>query len=938
MITEQRTADLAGIWQVTFDEGTVRDVRIPGTLDESGVGYEGALTGDSGTPESDSDDLRDLLRQEGLLFEDEEEQTEMQEDAGPSRCTRKYTYEGPIRISRTVKWTERPEHRVFLEVERARFLRLFVDETEVPYFSTPTLITPHVFELTGLIHGEHLLTIVSDNSYRGMPREGILASNMASEDTQTNWNGLLGRILLREERSSFIERLTVRTGSGKASCYMEIVTEEPGTWQVSLHSNALVKDYTRTVTLKRGTTAVVIEGLELRENAACWDEGKGLLYEMTADLAGDRKTVLFGIRDLQIDERGRITLNSRTVFLRGTTDFAVRPETGYLPATEESWEAVFGAFRDYGANFVRFASCCPPEAAFSVADRMGILIMAELSLADSADAFSDDTSRAYYRHELLKLLRVFGNHPSLAVVSFGSRIGLKGEGSEFARHLLELARRTDSSRFYAIGSGAKKEGRFTRDDGDVLCYSELDGGMPEATRRMAVIAADLGACPILPDFSELDLFSGFIVPGHLLAMQKNMERAGLMSSWKRLIENSGENALLARRETVSRAFRNPRLSGVALLSLQDFPGRDSALFGVLNSHMIPKPFDFSDPKRFRTFFSDQVLSIELPAYSYVYGSDFRALVTCINYSGEDSLREVTWTLTGPDIIASGSFPPVNAPSGGRTVLGCIRAKLITETDRASMEEPLTETEEEPADFEELLKNPLAFLEQQLRLEEEEEKREETGIPEPVALTLTVRSGKFREDRPVYLYPPVLPVCPDDVFEADGISLDVLTILRSGGTVFLTPPATEEALPGSEATGFSASLPRDPVHPDTVTTMGARIRKEHPVFRMFSTEDFSDLRWLRLMENSRAVELPRGVNPIIGELDSCRGTRKLGKLFEFRCLNGNVFFSCLGLKEKIHLPEGRNLLRSIYAYLDSYDFSPSDAVSLDELRSMISDIS
>ncbi len=45
---------------------------------------------------------------------------------------------------------------------------------------------------------------------------------------------------------------------------------------------------------------------------------------------------------------------------------------------------------------------------------------------------------------------------------------------------------------------------------------------------------------------------------------------------------------------------------------------------------------------------------------------------------------------------------------------------------------------------------------------------------------------------------------------------------------------------------------------------------------------------------------------------------------------------MGLKERLQYPEVRAMLNSIYLYLDSYDFSPSDELKLSELRELISE--
>ena len=77
-------------------------------------------------------------------------------------------------------------------MERARCLRLVVDGREIEPFEQQTLSTPHCFELTGLEAGKHEFTLISDNSYPGLPHDDIVYSSAATDETQTNWKRFVG--------------------------------------------------------------------------------------------------------------------------------------------------------------------------------------------------------------------------------------------------------------------------------------------------------------------------------------------------------------------------------------------------------------------------------------------------------------------------------------------------------------------------------------------------------------------------------------------------------------------------------------------------------------------------------------------------------------------------------------------------------------------------
>ncbi|MFQ9546642.1 MAG: hypothetical protein ACLRZ6_01040 [Lachnospiraceae bacterium] len=85
-------------------------------------------------------------------------------------------------------------------------MRVYLDGEEIS--CTEQTQAHHVFELTGH-EGIHRLCVESDNSYPGLPHDAIVYSSAATDETQTNWNGLLGYIRLREENPIFLSQVRV---------------------------------------------------------------------------------------------------------------------------------------------------------------------------------------------------------------------------------------------------------------------------------------------------------------------------------------------------------------------------------------------------------------------------------------------------------------------------------------------------------------------------------------------------------------------------------------------------------------------------------------------------------------------------------------------------------------------------------------------------------
>lgn len=186
---------LQGMWEADIGDGKRYPMRLPGTLDENRIGHRDERP-NQWHPDTDLEKLDRIF----------------QSDVIATRFTRRCTYEGPARLERRLGpavWDAlRPElaagKRVFLEAERARVLRLFADGREVPHFTAPSLSTPQVFEVTGLLREDSLLTLLSDNSYPGLPHDAIVFSSAATDETQTNWNGVIGGLCLRTENPVFL--------------------------------------------------------------------------------------------------------------------------------------------------------------------------------------------------------------------------------------------------------------------------------------------------------------------------------------------------------------------------------------------------------------------------------------------------------------------------------------------------------------------------------------------------------------------------------------------------------------------------------------------------------------------------------------------------------------------------------------------------------------
>lgn len=939
---------LEGTWKVILTDGTAAQMHLPGTLDESGIGHR-----DVGANQWHPDAA--LGNAEG----------EVDKDAPiATRFTRRHTYEGEARISRKVTVPDYGNDRLFVLAERARALRLAVDGGECEVFRQGALSTPYIFELTGVTPGEHELTFFSDNSYPGMPKDAICYSSAATDETQTNWNGILGNLCMYTRPKNFIECVRIypkklkRSGGYVADVCVELApgaketlkdakiilrsealaeTEEFGKTQKSAEIFTHLGDALTKIEAagpeNRKTVEIWFRDLPLRENVKLWDEEEGNLYEMAATLDsgtaaehGVNSSVeyrtRFGIRIFGDNGSGRFALNGRTIFLRSEANCAEYPETGHPPMTVSEWKEILQKYRSYGINCVRFHSHCEPEAAFTAADELGMLLQPELSNWNPKDAFATEESIRYYRTELTAILKTYANHPSFVMLTLGNELQARGEGRDRMQDLVRTAKQLDPTRLYANGSntfygeeGCDPESDFYTSQSckDVVIRGTFSGmrgyinenypsadhaydaAMAEIRKSYTkpVFSFEVGQFEVLPDFGELESFQGISDPVNLKLIRKRIEERGLLPVWKKYVEATGELSRLAYREEIEAAMRTRELSGISLLGLQDFPGQGTALVGMMNSHMEPKPYPFARPERFREFFTESRIFVKMPRYTYEEGEHLTAEVEVANFGKESIAGELGWTLGYRDC----------AVNSGRGELRCDRA------DRQKNCPPGTYTSLGRLDI------PL----------------EVKGVS--AALILTVSIGDCTSTYPVWVYQKTSPECPKNVYETRVFDEQTRAVLQNGGRVYLSPDADRESLLNSIKTQFTTDFWSVGTFAEQEGGMGQLIDTEHPIFRNFPTDFHTDWQWW-IVAGKRAVILPRSMKSVITEMDSYAFLRPMAQLIEFNCLNGKVLLSTMELHKSLQYPEARALQAAIYEYLSGEEFRPAEELTVEELRTMV----
>jgi hypothetical protein len=708
--------------------------------------------------------------------------------------------------------------------------------------------------------------------------------------TTGNLNGIIGRIELGATPPVWLDdvqvypdvdrraaRVAVKIGnaSGKAG---------RGTLQAGERSVEATWD-------ERGGRAEVevdLRGVKL------WDEFAPELQELTVRLGEDERAVRFGMRKFAV--RGtQFTLNDRPVFLRGTLECSVFPLTGCPPTDVESWQRIYRTMKSYGLNFIRFHSWCPPEAAFAAADVEGIMIQAEGPQAN-VEAGQDPRRDAFIEAEFQRMVDTYGNHPSFCTMTLGNEYG--GKADLLARWVDMLIRR-DPRHLYSSASAAQTTpnrqftetpaGRGIRGPGT---QHDLRGIV--AAEGRPIIGHEIGQWTFFPNFEEMKKYTGVFAPKNFELVRDTLAKRHLLDLAPMFVQATGKHAVLLYKEEIELLLRTPGYAGFSLLDLHDYPTQGTALVGPLDPFWDSK--GIVTPEEFRRFCGQTVPLLRMAKRTYTADEPFTATVDVAHF-GPKSLPGVQpqWSIKdqGGRVVASGSLPALDLPTGALTRAGEIRASLA----KAAAPAKLTVLVSLPS-------GPLSLRER------------------PTSRRYPRVKAEFENDWEIWVYPPKAAVAaPAEVTVAREWD-EAAAALAAGRKVVLFP---RQVKPSASLPGGFLPVFWSPVWFPGPTTMGILCGPQHPALARFPTEFHSNWQWWNLLQHSRTVVLddtPASFRPIVEVIDHLARNHKAGNLFEVRVGPGRLLVCTMNLpKTAEEDPAARQLLRSLYAYAASPAFDP-----------------
>ena len=881
LLAAAQCLSLAGEWEATLASGKSGTIELPGTLDIAGIGQP--------------DTMQPAMTKPQLL-----------------RLTRKVSYIGPCTYSRTV---EIPRHMtgkpLRLTMERVLWKSALTIDGKPVTGENISLNSPHTFNIGPLAAGPHLFEITVDNR----PQRDISFNNLChsyTNDTQTIWNGLLGRFTLcvvppvsfgRPQvypdisDASIDVTLPVDNSTGKSTRKkITITVTDPLTGRILGKKN--VKH-----PLPAGTS-VFTTRLSL-DAPSLWDEFSPVVYHLDITDGTDSASTTFGMREVT-SEGKNLLVNGKKVFLRGTLDCCVFPLTGVPPTNRAGWEKEMKTIREWGLNHIRFHSWCPPEAAFEVADSFGIYLQTELPVW-SLKIGDDPQVDRFLLDEFNNMSQAYGNHPSWIMSTCGNELQ---HDFNVLNNLAREMKAADPRRLYATtsftfekghGGHAEPEDQFLitqwTDDGWVRGQGVFDSEPPAFNRDYSrsmgcvdvpLISHEIGQYAVYPDLREIDKYTGVLDPLNFKAIRNDLRSKQLLSKAPAFVEATSRFAEILYKEEIERALKTPGFSGFQLLGLQDFPGQGTALVGLVDAFWDAKPG--MDAGRFSRCTAPVVPLASFEKAVYTTDETFNATAAVSNFSGSDITDcRIEWKITdNKGISRSGNTGSADIPQGAVINAGDFSLPL-----------------------------------------------DSFSAPSKLTLTLSVPNTEYENSWNIWLYSPADSIKAGNVVITSDL-VEACRRLDEGRKVLYLPPA--DSIAGIE----SKFLPVfwSPVHfPKQAGGMGIIADPTHPALRGFPNDGHSDWQWWHPVKNARIMDLDaitdchtgENIGPVVGVIDNFYRNRRLGYMFEARCGNGTLFVSSIDLTAD--RPEIRSLLSGILDYMDSPAFSPRNEISLAALKSL-----
>lgn len=832
-----------------------------------------------------------------------------------THLTRLYAYKGAARYSRTINIPKDWKKPVELFLERTRPTWVYVDGELVD--SCNFISTPQRYLLPKKVKpGKHFLEIVVDNG-RGVPDQVYGSSHAYTEDTQTNWNGIIGRIELQlassiEMQAGAIPSRSVASPSAlQMPDFAKDFHIEGAHFYANGHRIFLRGKHDAAVWPLTGHVEMSVEG---------WMKYLGTCKE-------------YGINHVRFHswcppEAAFVAADSLGIYLQ--------PELPFWGSFDKKDERLMAFLHQEGENILREYGHHPSFRMMALGNELWGDID---KMKEFVDDFRKIAPDKYY--------------------TFGSNYYLGYQGIKEGMDYFTTCR--------IGGEGWGKYNTHTR--GSFSFADAYDGGMinhfhPNSTMNfdeacdkagIPIISHETGQFQTYPDYREMKKYTGVLHPYNFEVFRRRLAAAGMLSQADDFHKASGLWSVKLYKADIEMDLKTRNMAGFQLLDIQDYPGQGSAFVGILDAFMESK--GITTPEEWRQWCSPVVPLLVTDKFCYEENDTMKAKIQIANYGGESLKgKKVEWKL---DYAKDERYP--NESSVAETLTHLNQPSPLTQG------EITIHTDEEGwIDVGEIVHKMKVKAN---GIDDGDGKCLDVYVgSRKLTLSLYIYEGELDATRYsntydlwVYTTPKNIDYLKKQVVIAKDLTSDVVKKLEKGAKVLWLPTTSSHFVAADDTLSQS-----DNATPYTVGglfqtdywnyrmfkticennkkkvspgTLGILTNPEHPIFKGFPTEMHTNWQWFPIIKESHPLVLDnfaKDYRPVVQVIDNIERNHKLGLVMEWKVGAGKLLICMSDLEKAAKYPEGRAFYESVLGYMQSDEFNPAAEITMDELKKKLAE--
>lgn len=889
---------LAGEWNVILgDAKEVKHAMLPGTIDTNHLGFAPSDTTET------------------------------------THLTRLYAYKGKATYSRTIEIPKQwKKAAVELFLERTKPTWVYVDGNLVD--SCNFISTPQRYILPKLKTGKHQLDIVVDNS-RGVPEQVYGSSHAYTEDTQTNWNGIIGEISLKQVELKAGQKLKSgmvqsesRQYSGKVlPCFRDFHIEGAH-FYADGHPVFLRGKHDAAVWPLTGHVDMTVEG---------WMKYLGICSA-------------YGINHVRFHswcppEAAFVAADSLGIYLQ--------PELPFWGSFDDKDEKLMAFLHQEGENILREYGHHPSFRMMALGNELWGSID---KMKEFVDDFRKIAPGKYYTFGSNYYLGYQGVKEGMDYFTT-CRIGGEGWG-KYNTHT-----RGSFSFADAYDGGIINHFRpNTTMNFDEACdkwaspqpWQKQDVEQTSCKRAagIPIISHETGQFQTYPDFHEIKKYTGVLYPYNFEIFRRRLAAAGMLSQADDFHKASGLWSVKLYKADIEMDLRTKNMAGFQLLDIQDYPGQGSAFVGILDAFMESK--GITTANEWHQWCSSVVPLLVTDRFCYDENEMMNAKVQIANYGGESLKgKKLVWKL---DYALDENFGDDAAPNAGANI-----DRFNQPSPLAQGEIPITTDEEGLIDIGEIHHKMKVMAD---GFNDGNGTCLDVKIPSrKVILTLDIDYGRYDARRHrntydlwIYTTEKSLDIYKKGVVITSDLTDEVAKKLEKGAKVLWMPTTSKNFVASADTLSQASNATPYTVgglfqtdywnyrmfkticenNKKTVSpgTLGILTNPKHPIFCDFPTEMHTNWQWFPVIKDSHPLVLDnfaKGVKPIVQVIDNIERNHKLGLVMEWKVGAGKLLVCMSDLEKASEYPEGRAFYESVLSYMRSPEFAPQSEITIADLR-------